>query len=529
MTLEPICEISFRQIINFLTFNIHSWDTPSSRPADVSVIETHGATVLLGKVHALKLKKPVLFDHMDYSTLKNRKVFLDKEMQINRRTAPDLYVGVISLFRTNTGELTFNTTNTLAEHALKMKRFADKDRLDRYSELHGIDPLLGESLCAAIVAFHKLAPSLRDCADIPDFHRVIDQNFLQLEQFCLALFKLEDVQSFRADLHAHFSALASLEKQRCDQGWVRYGHGDLHLQNICLFEGKPLLFDAIEYEDDFVIGDILYDLSFLLMDLTDKGLPCAANRIFNQYFRQSGWLLAEQNLECLKLLPFFMAMRAGIRVHVAANRFTQATDTSAQETLKTQAVQLLAQAKGYLSACSRTPVAIAIGGYSGSGKSTVAGAVAPQIGMAPGALRIRSDEVRRQLIKWDDYAPMPQSAYTSDMSKSVYEQMIKIATTALNAGHSVVIDAVLDRGVDRQLFQKSIETCGVPFYGFWLQVDKSVMEARITGRTNDASDATIDVLHAQLARQPVIDTNWTKINANGSVLEITDELLNQIK
>lgn len=529
MTPEPAREIPFRQIVHFLILNIKSWDTASSQPVDISIVETHGATVLFGKVHALKLKKPVLFDHMDYSTLKNRKAFLDKEMRINQRTAPDLYVDVIPLFHTEAGELTFDTTNTIAEHALKMKRFADTDRLDRYSAQHGIDPQLGENLCAAVVKFHKLAPSVRDSANIPDFHRVIDQNFLQLDQFCPVLFNLEDVQRFRSDLHARFSSLASVEKQRCDQGWVRYGHGDLHLQNICLFEGNPLLFDAIEYEDDFVIGDILYDLSFLLMDLADKGLADTANRIFNQYFRQIGWLIAEQNLQGLKLLPFFMAMRAGIRVHVAANRFAQATDSSSKATFKAQACQLLTQAKGYLSASDKTPVAIAIGGYSGSGKSTTAEAIAPQIGMAPGALRIRSDEIRRQLIEWDDYAPMPQSAYTSDISKSVYEQMIKIAITALATGHPVVIDAVLDREIDRQLFQNSIETCGVPFYGFWLQVDKSEMEARIIGRTRDASDATIDVLHAQLARQPVIDTNWTKINANGSVSKIANELLNQIK
>ncbi len=529
MTPEQSSEISFRNIINFLTLRIDVWDTLTSKPADLSIVETHGATVLLGKVHALKLKKPVLFDYMDYSTLENRKAFLDKEMRINQRTAPDLYIDVISIFKTTDGQFTLSPTNTVAEHALKMKRFADTDRLDHYSKQHGIDPRLAENLCAAIVKFHNQAQPVRDNTKIPDFHRVIDQNFLQLDRYCPMLFTLDDIQNFRSDLHSYFSELASLEKQRCEQGWVRYGHGDLHLQNICLLAGTPLLFDAIEYQDDFVIGDILYDLSFLLMDLADKGLTDTANRIFNQYVRQIGWLLAEQNMSCLKLLPFFMAMRAGIRVHVAASRFIQATDNSSKVAFKEQACQFLAQAKEYLSAQSSTPVAIAIGGYSGSGKSTAAAAIAPQIGMTPGALRIRSDEIRRLLIKWDEYAPMPQSAYTPDMSKSVYEQMIKIAKCALTAGHSVVIDAVLDREVDRQFFEKSIVECDVPFYGFWLQVDQSEMEARIKGRRRDASDATIDVLRAQLTRQPVIDTNWTRINANGSISEVAGQLLKQIK
>ncbi|WP_159104365.1 AAA family ATPase [Sneathiella glossodoripedis] len=232
-------------------------------------------------------------------------------------------------------------------------------------------------------------------------------------------------------------------------------------------------------------------------------------------------------LRILRCLPFFMAMRAGIRAHVAASQYSQATTEQAKTLHAEQARFHLAASVEYLSHVQ--PKAIAVGGFSGSGKSTIAANLAPLISNAPGALRVRSDEIRRQLMEWDEFSPMPQSAYTPQQSEQVYTKMLEVAKTALAHGHSVILDAVFDRPHDQKLFKEQLSSTGANFQGFWLQVEKEKMQERIAARTRDASDATIDVLHMQLQKQPNTHTDWTIINADGSIEQNTNAVLNSIK
>lgn len=502
------------------------WDHPQTLASDIKKIETHGSVVLLGKHHALKLKKQVTFDHMDYGSPSKRSACLHKEYQINSKTAQGLYLAVEYAQVQPDGQLNIGNHLTDGEPYLKMKRFADTHRLDHFAAINGISDILGEQLADGIIEFHKAATVITNAAIIPAFTSVISRNFDQLNQYCPVLFDQTDIDLFRRQLAQQLDQIEALLQDRFHQNWIRYGHGDMHLQNICILDGKPVLFDAIEYEDDFIIGDVLYDLSFLLMDLAAKGFQDTANQIFNQYVRKMGWLLNSRNLRVLRCLPFFMAMRAGIRTHVAASQFTQATTETDKNLFADQARNYLKTSFQYLH--KPHPIAIAIGGYSGSGKSTIAKKIASMIGSNPGALRIRSDEIRRQLIDWDDFSPMPQHAYTSDMSQAVYTKMQEIALAALAEGHSVILDAVLDREIDRLMFQKSLSDTGTDFYGFWLVVDPAEMEARISGRTRDASDATVGILRLQLERHPLIQTDWTKINANGPVPETLKLVLKNI-
>jgi len=510
-------------IIHFFRTTPSLWDSDETPIEDVQRIETHGATVLLGRDHAIKIKKPVLFDHMDYSTSEKRRDFCNREVDLNRRTAPELYLGVFAIYKQSNAEFSLSGTDKPVDYFIKMQRFADGNRLDNVSSREGLSALLCEQLCNAVVNFHKNLPSIENGASIPDFHSVIEQNFLQLDDYCPDLFRQKDVSKYRRNLHSVFDALKPVEHKRLNEGWIRAGHGDLHLQNICLFDGKPLLFDAIEYEDDFVVGDVFYDLCFLLMDLWHRNHKQAANQIFNQYIHKMGWTTADNNLDILLLLPFFMTMRAGIRTHVAASRYLQSDDGTAKDLFANEARLLLNSSLLYLK--KTEPQIVAIGGFSGSGKSTLAANLASHVGSTPGALHIRSDVVRRMLIGWDDYSPMPQSAYTTAQSQAVYEHMQVLARRVVIAGHSVILDAVLDRRQDRQEFEKIAQDLDVPFKGIWLKVDRNVMAERIEGRTRDASDATVEVMLAQIQRQIEAVTDWMTLEANGSEIEITQEAL----
>ncbi len=516
-----------QQLIDQLINSPQLWDCSTTTPSQVHVIETHGSTVLLGAVYALKFKKPVTFDHMDYGTAAKRLACLKKELHVNTKMAAPLYIGVEYVYLDN-GKLICSTVDhENAEAFLKMKRFADENRLDHFTAQHGFSDILGEELCDIIVQFHQKADAIKDRSKVPDFEKVIAANFDQLYDHCPKLFSVKEVDQFRRQLLTELENIKETLEDRVVAGWIRFGHGDLHLQNICLLQDKPVPFDAIEYEDNFVIGDVFYDLSFLLMDLNSRGYNKTGNQIFNRYIRKMGWQLQEDHLNILKCLPFFMTMRSGIRTHVAASRFSQTADESQKAQFADQARANFKASCQYLK--HEQPIALAIGGYSGSGKSTIAAHVATKITPSPGALRIRSDEIRRQLIDWDDYSPMPQSAYTPEISQTVYAKMIQIAKTAIGFGQSVILDAVLDRETDRNLFKSELQSTGAKFLGFWLQVDIAEMEKRISSRTRDASDATVEILHMQLKKQPEIHTDWIKINANGSIAENTASLLKFVK
>ncbi|MEH6494168.1 MAG: AAA family ATPase [Pseudomonas marincola] len=509
--------------IAFLSTSPILWDCDTATPDDVQQVETHGATVLLGRKHALKIKKPVKYDHMDFSTPEQRRRFCEHEVKLNQRTASELYIGVFGIYLTDDHKISLTGSSTPIDYFIKMNRFADEDRLDNFIEREGISEILGENLCTEISKFHLGIAPIKQLDAIPDFHSVIDQNFTQLDEHCPVLFNLDDVRAYRKNLHETYKTLKPLERIRIDDGWIRAGHGDLHLQNICMVEGKPLLFDAIEYEDDFVVGDVLYDISFLIMDLWQKSQKLAANLIFNKYLFQMGWIKTPNSLASLALLPFFLSMRSGIRTHVAASRYAQSQNANDKTRYADVAVDLLKDSKAFLE--TRDPVVIAIGGFSGSGKSTLAANLAHHIGDAPGALRIRSDVIRRLLIGWDDYSPMPQTAYTVAQSIAVYAHMKEIVTQAVTAGHSVIIDAVLDRNEDRSAFSNLAKDLDAEFIGLWLSVDEHIMSDRIGGRTRDASDATVEVMRAQMARNPDAVTDWINLDASGTETEITNAAL----
>jgi len=163
---------------------------------------------------------------------------------------------------------------------------------------------------------------------------------------------------------------------------------------------------------------------------------------------------------------------------------------------------------------------VAIGGFSGSGKSTLAARLAPYLGVAPGAVHLRSDVIRRQIMNWDEFSPMDQSAYTPEISQRVYDKMADIAGEVLKTGHSVILDAVLDREIDQLAFEKVAKAHKTPFAGIWLDVEKKTMISRIGKRQRDASDATAEVLEKQISRNNLKNQTWELVNGNGSPEQI---------
>jgi uncharacterized protein len=474
------------------------WLAPSGPAESIQVIETHISIVLLAGERAIKLKRDVRLPYLDFSTPERRLAACEAELSLNRRTAPDLYLRVRSIMRTASG-LAFEGTGPLVDAIVEMRRFDEEGVFDRLALRGRLSRVLIEELASRIAAFHRLASPDPRFGGAPGIERVLAINEAGLRASPL----FEQAEPFVAAFRAAFETHRPLLERRRLDGKVRRCHGDLHLRNICLVGGAPTLFDCIEFSEDLATTDILYDLAFLLMDLWRRNQPEPANLVLNRYFDQMA------DTDGLGLIPFFMAIRAAVRAHVLATQFAeQPTDAATKE-----------QALGYFDLAFdllrvRTPRLVAIGGWSGSGKSTVASRLAPKLEPAPGARILSSDRMRKQHFGVAPQARLPDTAYRSEVSALVYAAIRTEAARILASGHSVVVDSVLDRAIDRAEIESVAMQAGVPFDGLWLSAPRSSLVARVAARRDDPSDATVEVVDQQVHRYRGVMT-WREITAAG--------------
>jgi len=473
----------------------------ADRPPD-ETISTHISTVLLLGERALKLKRPVRLAYVDLSSPERRLQLCQRELELNRQTAPDLYRRVHRITIEPDGELALNGSGPLVDAVLEMRRF---DGAMLFDKLAGAGTLTGaqiEDLADVIAGFHRSAPVAGDTGGAERLRRVLDVN---TRGFADALQLQPDaVAAADAACRAALTRHAALLDQRARDGFVRRVHGDLHLRNICLIDGQPTLFDCLEFDEDLATTDVLYDLAFALMDLWHRGAKHLANILFNRYLDATG------DDAGLALLPLFMAVRAAVRAHVTAR-----TATTGQNTL---------EAQGYLDLCRELlrespPTLTAIGGYSGSGKSTVAAAVAPCLGAAPGARVLSSDRFRKRLFGVAARARLPADAYRTEISLRVYTALAETAECVLRGGRSVIADAVFDRQADRGRFAGIAARAGATFRGVWLDAPEKTLVDRVAHRRDDPSDATPDVVAQQIARHGA-PTDWTTIRADAEAATV---------
>ncbi|HEX4894236.1 MAG TPA: AAA family ATPase, partial [Hyphomicrobiaceae bacterium] len=299
---------------------------------------------------------------------------------------------------------------------------------------------------------------------------------------------------FRAAAGRILDAITPLVDKRGSEGQVRRCHGDLHLNNIVLIEGRPTLFDALEFDEALATVDVLYDLGFLLMDLDAAGHRADANLLLAQY----AWLdSTTDTLSGLAALPLFLALRAAVRAVVGLQRAAAAPPGSAPPAGPSPAAYMR-RALEYLE--PPPPRLVAIGGFSGTGKSTLGAALAPTFGAAPGALHLRSDLERKSLFGVGETDRLPPEAYTPEAGEAVYSRLLARAGTALKAGHSVVVDAVFADADQRTAVEDVARQSGARFEALWLTVTPDTAASRIRMRRGDASDATPEVAKAQMER-----------------------------
>jgi uncharacterized protein len=488
-------------------------DRLTSQGTQVELISTHASLIFLAGDRAFKLKRAVQYPYLDFSTSEKRFACCQAEVELNRRAAPHLYLGVRTITREVDGSLILGGTGPLVDAVVEMQRFGQDALFDTMARNGVLTPQLMTELARQIAKLHQGAAVSFTHGGSAGIAAVLDINDRGLRDTSLVSPEAagEFADLFRQALGRHTARL----DQRQKAGKVRHCHGDLILRNICLIDGVPTLFDCLEFNEALATIDVLYDLAFLLMDLWHRDQREFANLVYNRYLDEC------DEADGLALVPFLMAIRAAVRAHVTAAQANDAPRES-QEPLRTEALAYFDLAIDLLKRAD--PMLVGLGGFSGTGKSTMASLIAPCIGAAPGARILNTDRIRKRLYGLPVEARLPKAAYRPDVSRKVYAALRREAADVLGAGTAVVVDAVFDKAAERQAIEAIAKASGVPFRGFWLDAPEATLLRRVEERRNDPSDATAQVLADQIRRGSG-EMAWQRIDAAAEPSQVRAAIL----
>ncbi|HMR29769.1 MAG TPA: AAA family ATPase [Geminicoccaceae bacterium] len=477
----------------------------------VERVDTHAAIVFLEDGRAWKMKRAVTFSFLDFSTLARREQALRDELRLNRRTAPMIYEAVRPVTRDAGGRLAVDGGGQPVEWLLQMRRFPGDALYSQLAERGELDRRRIDELAEEIARFHAAAEVRPEEGGWAGMNEVVEGNAQDLARLSRDLLPADAVAAVDAASRAQLRRQRELLERRRRDGRVRHCHGDLHLRNVVLLDDRPVLFDCIEFDESFACIDVLYDLAFLVMDLVERALEPQAWMLLQRYVEITG------EVEGLALMPLFIGVRAAIRAKVEGF----GTENQPEAVERGEAA---ARARAYL-ALARTalepqPVRlVAIGGRSGTGKSSVAAELAPSLGPLPGAVVVRSDVVRKRLFGRQPTERLPEEAYRPEVSERVFEEVAQLAARLLHAGRTVIADGVYGRPEQRARIEAVAASAGVPFTGIWLTAPEEMLERRVESRRHDASDADARVVRLQRA---IDDTPiaWPHVRADRPLGEV---------
>ena len=460
---------------------------------DVTTVRTHISTLLLTDTRAYKLKQPLNLGFLDFTTLEQRRHACDEELRLNRRLAPEIYLQRIAITGTP-DDPTVGGDGPLLDWAVQMRRFDDDRLYDRLLERGELTASELDAVAAQLAAFHDQA-AVADAASPWGTPAAIAEptmdNFAQLRELLGTDRRVEHLADWT---QGQLEALAPLMEERRALGRVRECHGDLHLGNIVDCNGRPVIFDGIEFSPALRWIDVSSEVAFLDMDLRSRQRPDLAARFINSYFEHTG------DYPGARLLAFYRAYRALVRAKVSGLRMRNTcADAESHEHARTAMERYL----GIAAAETRPdhPRLILMHGLSGSGKSTVAQALVERLG----AMRLRSDVERKRLVGLDagarTGAGVAEGLYGQELSERTYQRLASLAEELLQAGSSVVVDAASLRRHERDLFRTCARAAGVPFTLAVAHAPDAELRQRIRRRQQagtDPSEADTAVLDYQL-------------------------------
>jgi uncharacterized protein len=454
----------------------------------IELIQTHVSYVFLTGDYVYKLKKPVNFGFLDYSTLEKRKFYCEEELRLNKRGAAELYLGVLPV--TQDGDkFVLGGDGEPVDYVVKMEQFPQETLLsamyDRgeLTEQHLID------LAKVLAAFHKSAPTndyILSFGEVPQIRQAIDENYDQTVGYIGVAQTQEQFDQTKAYTDKLFAESEALFKERIEHRFIRECHGDVHLRNICFWNNKILLFDCIEFNEPFRFVDTMFDIAYIIMDFDARNRPDLSNLFLNAYLEQSG------DWEGLQVLPLYNSRQSYVRAKVTSFLLS---DPSVPESVKEGSKETASRYYRLSSEYTKPKQGkiVLMSGLSGSGKSTVASKLARE----SGAIQIRSDAVRKHLggVALDEKGN--QSLYSSEMTEKTYDRLLTLGTTLASQGYTVILDAKYDRQALRAPVIEQAQAKGIAIEILYCEASEDVLRDRIAQRQGDISDADLDVLAKQ--------------------------------
>lgn len=463
------------------------------------LIETHISWVILAGPYAYKIKKSINLGFLDFSTLEKRRFYCNEELRLNKRLAPTVYLSVLPITGTVEHPQWAGEGDAI-EYAIKMQAFPQQAQLDRVLANNALQSRHIDMLARHIANFHEKT----DVAHVDSIYgepeliyQPVEENFSQIREHVKNVNALDSISELERWSKANFHAMQSFFSQRKAAGFIRECHGDMHLRNIAWVDDAPLLFDCIEFSPSLRWIDVMSDVAFLVMDLQDRKQPELAQRFLNNYLEYTG------DYAAMSVLRFYQVYRALVRAKIDAIRADQAgISPKEQAEAEKDFFEYLNLALNYIRPAK--PQLIITRGMSASGKSTVSQSFLQQLG----AIRIRSDVERKRLFglkpEDDGQAAVGKGIYSPEATRMTYRKLEELAAQILDAGYSVIVDAVFLHHLEREQFRKLAEIKHTPFVILECIADAETLRQRIVQRKNDVSDADLKVLEMQLSKwQPL--------------------------
>ncbi len=486
----------------------HSQDTPLIRslqnpalydhPAQCfEVIETHISWVILTGPYAYKIKKPLDLGFLDFSTLEKRRYYCEEELRLNRRLAPQLYIGVIAITG-SPAKPALDGVDPPFEYAVKMVQFPQEAQLDRVMARGGLRPVHIDSLAQLIAGFHqRIAIAGQDTpyGSPANVYQPVEENFLHIRPHLTEPAGIEQLERLHTWSETESTRLLPFLQQRKANGFIRECHGDMHLANMALLDEQITIFDCLEFNENLRWIDVMSEAAFLMMDLDSRGASALGWRLLNAYLAAGG------DYQGLRLLRYYLVYRALVRAKVACIRLGQAGLSEEEGRAAHLQYQRYAGLTESYTHPRATPLIITHG-LSGSGKTTHTQLLLETLG----AIRLRSDVERKRLFGLTPEARtvsgIDTGLYTADTSRRTYQHLAGLARTVIESGYPAIIDAAFLKRAQRDMFHDLAACLGVPFVILNYQAPEAVLRARITQRGqegHDASEADIRVFERQLA------------------------------
>ncbi len=512
-----------------MTFNIAKLLNPEAYDHPVNntkLIETHISWIILTGDFAYKIKKPVDFGFLNFSTLDKRHTFCKQELILNRRLAAQIYLAVVTITG-SPDKPRISDCGTVFEYAVKMKQFPQSAQLDNMLAAGKLKLEHMDAIAHMAAYFHQstdVANGATEYGNMEMLCQPVEENFKQINAHLSTEHYAGNLSLLAQWSRSELAKQQTVFAQRKVDGFIRQCHGDMHLRNLVWLDNKPVAFDCIEFNDKLSWIDVISEIAFLIMDLQHRQQHQLANRFLNSYLEVTG------DYAGLSVLPFYLCYRALVRAKVNALRVKQKNIT------ENESIQTVTEFESYLGLAASytkhsTPKLIITRGLSASGKSTIS----QKLVDATGVLRIRSDVERKRLFD----VPLSTSAennidsgiYATQASIQTYEKLLELASNIITAGYSVIVDAAFLKCEQRQPFQQLANRLGVSYIILEITAPAEILRQRIKKRKNDVSDADLTILEHQLTNWRVLQKD--EINSAVSVntadaLDI-DILINMIK